>query len=126
MTENSGEEKKLTELVRSTLERSGELARLNATIQAKVLETVRGGNKGALVKVNPKNRNSTTTLCNDLILEYFHWYGYQYTLNMFSKEADCSGECPNRQRLEDNVGDEYDKDLPVLMSILIDTMNTNK
>lgn len=107
----------LSSVVRDTLERSGELNKIRAMIQAKVLEIVRGCENTPITKPPDNDKGSPRDILNKLILEYFHWSGFIYSADMLASESGTDHQPPSRLNLENFVGD-HEKDSPILLSLV--------
>lgn len=114
MTERNGDkgatgdlcrEDQFAQVVQRTLTESGELQRVKASMRAMILNVIRAGDRSAIVKVKERNRNPAADLVNQMIMDYFHWYGFQYAIEMFATESGSIGtDCPNRQQLIEAFG----------------------
>lgn len=114
MTERNGDkgatgdlcrEDQFAQVVQRTLTESGELQRVKASMRAMILNVIRAGDRSAIVKVKERNRNPAADLVNQMIMDYFHWYGFQYAIEMFATESGSIGTgCPNRQQLIEAFG----------------------
>lgn len=122
--DNIGYEKMLLDLVRNTLENSRELSKTRCEMRMKVLEVIRGGEKLPINEQIP-DRQATTQFMNNLILEYMQWYGYQYTIEMFCTETGCKPLARDYLESKINAPELLDKDLPLLLEIVMKTMNNS-
>lgn len=121
--EDDNRETQLAHVVRDTLEKNGELNILKAAMRAKVLEVVRGGETSAIARPTEKVKDTPVHVLNQLIMEYFYWFGYQYSVEMFSTETGIESQCPNRQLLESHFG-VHTKELPVLLNVIISYLDS--
>lgn len=118
LTEN---EQQIYEAVKSTLEESGELKNIRANIQKKVFDVIRGeASLAGSPRVN--ERDPRIQLVNQLIMQYFHWYGYMYTIEMFGVESGTDTTCPPPQLLESRLSNRQYKShvLPILIELVMD------
>lgn len=126
--EDHNREKLFTDTVLNTLTENGELQKLHASMRATIINVMRGGDHAAIAKVKEKNRNPATDMVNRMIMDYLHWYGCEYSIEMFATEiANVDGtECPDRRALADKMtaaGLITDADnLPVLLQIAMRVM----
>ncbi|CAO1405978.1 unnamed protein product [Diamesa hyperborea] len=122
--ENIDYEKLLLDLIRNTLEKNKDLSKTRCEMRLKVLEVIRGG---ANLPMNDQtsDRQAATQLMNSLILEYLQWYGYQYTIEMFSTETGCKPLDRDYLESKINTPEQTDKDLPLLLELVIKTMKNS-
>lgn len=116
-------EQQIYEAVKDTLEENGGLKEIRANIQKKVFEVIRGdGAKSGSPRVN--ERDPRIQLVNQLIMQYFHWYGYMYTIEMFGVESGTDTTCPPPQFLESRLANRQYKShvLPILIELVMDLM----
>lgn len=71
--------------IQDTLQRNGELGRLQAAMRATILNVVRGGVTTAMNRV--ADRPAAVELVNELIVDYLRWSGHSYALDMFVTES---------------------------------------
>lgn len=123
---NPNREDQFAHVVQQTLRDNGELHKLKASMRSTIMKIVRGGDRTAIVKIKEKYHNSASDLVNNLIMDYFHWYGYQYSIEMFATESGAiSTEQPNRLAIGERLGgnNEFSQDimldLPVILSIVM-------
>lgn len=123
--DNIGYEKMLLDLVRDTLENNKELSKKRCEMRLKVLEIIRGEEKLSMNN-QTSDCQATTQFMNNLILEYMQWHGYQYTIEMFSTETGCKPLA--RDYLESKIiaPEQSDKDLPLLLELVMKTMKNSK
>lgn len=93
-------EDQFAQVVENALTENGELQKLKASMRAMILNVIRDGDQSAIVRVKERNRNPAADLVNQMIMDYFHWYGFQYAIEMFAAESGTIGVmCPNRQHI---------------------------
>ncbi|XP_016952230.1 uncharacterized protein LOC108026046 [Drosophila biarmipes] len=120
-------EKLIEEDIRSQLEKNGTMALLRSEMHVKVLQMMRG--QLEVSKKNPlKGRlsnggnlsedHSLIKLINQLVMEFFHWFGYKHTLETFRMET---GEIvTNRNEMEQSLLITPEaKDLPLLAQLVM-------
>ena len=122
--DNIGYEKMLLDLVRHTLENNKELSKTRCEMRLKVLEVIRGGEKLPM-NDQKSDRQATTQFMNNLILEYMQWHGYQYTIEMFSTETGCKPLARDYLESKMNANEQSDKDLPLLLELVMKTMKNS-
>lgn len=121
-------EELFTDTVLNTLTENGELQKLHASMRATIINVMRGGDHAPIVKVKEKNRNPATDMVNRMIMDYLHWYGCEYSIEMFATEiANVDGtKCPDRRSLAEKMTAAGlitdDDNLPVLMQIAMQVM----
>lgn len=126
--EDHTREELFTSTVRNTLTENGEIQKLRASMRATIINVMRGGDHAPIVKVKDKNRNPASDMVNRMIMDYLHWYGCEYSIEMFATEiSNVDGtECPDRRALAEKMaaaGLITDNDnLPVLMQIAMRVM----
>lgn len=113
---------KLRRIVEQTLEQNGDMQKFRAMMQSKVLGILRDGDKTPMTQlVNNRSTRLFKTI-NQLIMEYFHWMGYNYTMETFETEAACDPTAlynvKRALNFKSNVELVLDKQLPVLLSLL--------
>lgn len=130
---NLNREDQFAHVVEQTLCENGELRKLKASMRSTIMKIVRGGDQSNIFKVKEKYRNAATDLINNLIMDYFHWYGYQYSIEMFSTESGAiSTDAPNRSIIGNRLaGDNTDfgkdimMDVPILLSVVMKMLADN-
>lgn len=124
MQKNQEEAKKmeLKKMVQDILGNNGEMRKLRANLQLKVLDIVRGGDSSTILKYpaavaataftvdkNGTNTNAITII-NQMIMEYFQWIGYQYTAEMYELETGTAfNSNDDRIKLEKQLGLKMDE-----------------
>lgn len=115
----------LKEMVQDILENNGEIRKLRANLQLKILDIVRGGDRSSIIKYpatatavgltgnninsNSKTTTDTITIINQMIMEYFQWIGYQYTAEMYQLETNTTfNSNVDRIQLEKQLGLQMD------------------
>lgn len=122
--DNIGNEKLLLDLIRNKLENNKELSKTRCEIRLKVLEVIRGG-KNLPMNDQTSDRQTTTHFMNNLILEYLKWYGYHYTIEMFSTETGCKPISRDYLESKMNAPEQSDKDLPLLLELVMKIMKNS-
>lgn len=88
-------------------------------------------NFGDKTPVNSKNSEedkelSSIRLLNQMIKEYLEWNCYMYTADLFEKEANVTDasrdELESKVKIDDDLRKYLDKDVPLLLQILISSM----
>lgn len=123
-------------ILRKALEKNGEFGKIKALVQTKILDLIQDDknqnskkSKTSPTTIDSDNKNQRDPLIlllNQLILEYFHWYGYQYSIEMFSTECQIDSNCPSRVYLESIFGQQYNYDVPILIQIIHKILENNK
>lgn len=127
-TEQIDQKLKLNQYVIDVLEKNGELNKIRSMMRSSILKVIRGqtaDNIPIVEKIKHEESAPLQTL-NKLILEYFYWFGYQYSIEMFSSETGVfNPECPNRMDLERCIGGGGDrnKNIPILLEIILKLTN---
>ena len=122
--ELSTTEQKVYAAVKETLEQRGDLQEIRAKIQKKVFDAIRGDNFPKVSTPRISARDPRIQLVNQLIMQYFHWYGYMYSIEMFGLESESDTACPVPNFLENQLsGRQYKSNvLPILVEIVMDCM----
>ncbi|CAD7093816.1 unnamed protein product [Hermetia illucens] len=112
-------ELQLANVIRQVMERNTQIDKLKIMIQNKTLKQLQSDGAQNLIsrkRPSPEDRSPAAIIyaVHELIMEYFHWFGYQYSAEMFSLESGCDPACPERAYLESKLG-EHDKDTPILV-----------
>ena len=113
----------LHEAIRENMKKSGEMNKIESEVRAMVLNEIRSGDKSSMNSM-PRNEKSPTRIANLLILEYLEWMNFQYTKELFEKECGDEGGL-SRSSVESHIDENksnFDKDMPILMSIAIKLM----
>ncbi|XP_037726976.1 uncharacterized protein LOC119557976 [Drosophila subpulchrella] len=120
-------ERLIEEDIKSQLEKNGTMALLRSEMHVKVLQMMRGQLnvskpkplKGGLSNgTNLSEDQSLIKLINQLVMEFFHWFGYKHTLETFRMET---GEIvANRIEMEQSLLiTPESKDLPLLAQLVM-------
>lgn len=119
---------KLKDIVEKSLEQNGEMQKFRSMIRLRVLNILRDGDKAPMTQlVNTNSRSSQLhKIIHQLIMEYFHWMGYYYTMETFETESACDPKAlynvKQTLKFRPNVNLSLDKQLPVLLSLLKNTL----
>ncbi|XP_017118657.1 uncharacterized protein LOC108140439 [Drosophila elegans] len=114
----------MEENIKSQLEKNGTMAILRSEMHIKVLQMMRGQQDmskkrpltGGSANLSPDR--SLIKLINQLVMEFFHWYGYRHTLETFRMETGESAA--NRSEMEQSLLLTPDsKDLPLLAQLVM-------
>ena len=126
-------ELQFAQVVRSSLEQKGEFQKLKASLRSSILNLVRGDNVSPRQSFCKRNDHiEMVDLVNKLIMDYFHWHGYRYSIEMFAVESGVIGtECPDRQNLKRDLDIVFDEEkvtdeLPILLSYFLNAMYENQ
>ncbi|KAH8389383.1 uncharacterized protein LOC110191805 [Drosophila serrata] len=120
-------EQMMEESIKSQFEKNGTMAALRSEMHLKVLQLLRGQQNmlkpklltGEVTKLNKTPRDqSLIKLINQLIMEFFNWFGYRHTLETFRMET--GDDLAFRSDLEERLFIIPDsKDLPLLAQLVI-------
>ncbi|KAH8291890.1 hypothetical protein KR054_001949 [Drosophila jambulina] len=120
-------EQTMEETIRSQFEKDGTMAALRSEMHLKVLQLLRGQRDmlqpklltGEATKSNKTPRDqSLIKLINQLVMEFFNWFGYRHTLETFRMET--GDDVATRSDLEDRLFIIPDsKDLPLLAQLVM-------
>lgn len=129
------EEADLQRAIKSMLIKRNDFGKIRAELRSKIIEILREKDKDSLNTVvhtiDPNANTNPQTILNKLILQYFSWFGYKYAAEVFSTESginqtevDCSDIVSqiNLKTDETRNGGDTDRDLPILLNILIKMM----
>ena len=126
--DGNGIETRILDTIRKRLSYKGDLNKIKSELRAMVINDVRAGDKlpiNSLAKDD--DAKSPSQIANHLILEYFEWFGFEYSLNMFTTESGCAG-VRAREHVESKVGikdGQFDKELPLLVTLVMNMMKKN-
>jgi len=120
-------EQLIEEDIKSQLEKNGTMALLRSEMHVKVLQMMRGQldvskskplTGGLSNGTNLSEDQSLIKLINQLVMEFFHWFGYKHTLETFRMET---GEIvANRNEMEQSLHiTPESKDLPLLAQLVM-------
>ncbi|XP_016968997.1 uncharacterized protein LOC108037055 [Drosophila rhopaloa] len=114
----------MEENIKSQLEKNGTMAVLRSEMHVKVLQMMRGQQdvirKQSLMggSANLSEDQSLIKLINQLVMEFFHWFGYRHTLETFRMETGES--VANRSEMEQSLFITPDsKDIPLLAQLIM-------
>ncbi|KAL7728045.1 hypothetical protein ACLKA6_017895 [Drosophila palustris] len=116
----------IEEGIKLHFERNGTLDEMRSGLHVKVLKMLHGQRK--LRKDEPLcggelEQRGLSHLLNQLIFDYFDWYGYKHTLETFSLETGIKSK-KSREKLRREVNGNFDhKELPVLLEMLMKQTN---
>ncbi|KAH8243943.1 hypothetical protein KR032_011738 [Drosophila birchii] len=120
-------EQMMEDTIRSKFEKNGTMAALRSEMHLKVLQLLRGQQDmlkprlltGETSKLNKPSRDqSLIKLINQLIMEFFNWFGYRHTLETFRMET--GDDMAMRNQLEERLFIIPDsKDLPLLAQLVM-------
>ncbi|XP_017083561.2 uncharacterized protein LOC108116286 [Drosophila eugracilis] len=128
-------EQMVEENIKSELEKTGAMAVLRSEMHVKILKIMRGQLEGSKTQPLMGRASSATKLSQDrslirlinqLVMEFFHWFGYKHTLETFRMET---GETlANRSEIEKSLSiTPESKDLPLLAQLIMrDWIKTDK
>lgn len=80
-------EQMFAQSIHDTLEQTGELATLRATMRATILSVIRNGDRSSINRVSSVYRTPAVDLVHSLILDYLQWSGFHYAAEMFMTES---------------------------------------
>lgn len=80
-------EQMFAQSIHDTLEQTGELATLRATMRATILSVIRNGDRSSINRVSNVYRTPAVDLVHSLILDYLQWSGFHYAAEMFTTES---------------------------------------
>lgn len=106
----------LMDTIRKRMVEDGKIGKIESEVRAMVLNEIRSDDKSPLISLSSKNDKSPTQIANHLVLEYLEWMNFQYTKETLQKESGI-GNFPSRDFLDSQVGENFDKDLPLLMTL---------
>lgn len=92
----SNREEDFNQVVRNALLEHGELAKLKSALRLNILKLITDNKNGvdkspmATIKIGAKCQTRTIAQLNELIMEYFQWFGYQYSAEIFATEANVT------------------------------------
>lgn len=113
---------KLKRIVEHTLEQNGDLQKFRAMMRSKVLSILRDSDRTPMTQLVNSRSTQLFKIINQLIMEYFHWMGYNYTMEIFETEATCDPTALSGVKralnFKSTVNLVLDKQLPVLLSLL--------
>ncbi|KAH8265305.1 hypothetical protein KR038_003779 [Drosophila bunnanda] len=120
-------EQMVQESIKSQFEKNGTMAALRSEMHLKVLQLLRGQQdmfqpkllSGQATKLGKTSRDqSLIKLINQLIMEFFKWFGYRHTLETFRMET--ADDTASRSELEQRLFIIPDsKDLPLLAQLVM-------
>lgn len=124
----SNREQDFNQAVRNALLEHGELAKLKSALRLTILELVTGtnGEKSpmATIKIAEKCQTRTIDTLNALIMEYFQWFGYQYSADIFATEANVSGPIPCAAGTMTYAPNEIPQLLTIVMKHIVEKKST--
>lgn len=123
-------EDQFAQSLQHTLEQSGEMEKLKAAVRSTILKVIRGDDRSPINKVREKYRSPAVDLCNGLVVDFLHWCGYHYSMEMFVTESGTpmTPEAPDRPELARRLegrGNRLlngDDDVPVLLAMVVHAM----
>lgn len=122
-------EKMMEESIKSQFEKNGTMAELRSEMHVKVLKLLRGqqdvpkpplltGEASKLNKGSGTRDHSLVKLINQLIMEFFNWFGYRHSLETFHMET--GDDMALRSDLEERLFiTPESKDLPLLAQLVM-------
>ncbi|XP_034487897.1 uncharacterized protein LOC117792051 [Drosophila innubila] len=116
----------IEESIKLHFERNGTLDEMRSGLHVKVLKMLHDQKK--LRKDEPLcggelERRGLSHLLNQLIVDYFDWYGYKHTLETFSLETGIKSK-KSREKLRRELNGNFDhKELPILLEMLMKQTN---
>lgn len=129
-TGRTSSEDQFAQSLHHTLEQSGEMRKLKAAVRSTILNVIRGDDRSPINRVREKHRSPAVDLCNELVVDFMHWCGYHYSMEMFVTESGTSmtPEAPDRRELARRLEGRGDRpmtenvDIPVLLSMVVQAM----
>lgn len=116
----------IKESIKEFLEENGDLDEMKCKLRQKIFKFVRADGDGDNIGQPQENKNSSIQLLNSLIKDYFQWCCHLYTLDMFKTETGDRSEDQPRESLEEKLkklgSGDFDKELPLLLQIVMDSM----
>lgn len=80
-------EQMFVQSVHDTLEQTGALAALRASMRATIMSVIRNGDCSSINRVSSVYRTPAIDLVHALIADYLQWIGFHYTAEMFATES---------------------------------------
>lgn len=128
-------EEEFMKIVRNSLETNGELSQIKSSLRLKILQLVKGNNEDKdnnnddgnqskkMLKFNEKYQTKTIDTMNLLIMDYFKWYGYHYSAEMFQTEANISDQTFEKTNF---IGETEKNEIPQLLALVINEIIVKK
>ncbi|XP_017031352.1 uncharacterized protein [Drosophila kikkawai] len=127
LNRETAHEQMMEETIKKELEKNGTMAAIRSEMHLKILQLLRGEQDmlkpnlltGEATKSNKTPRDqSLIKLINQLIMEFFNWFGYRHTLETFRMET--GDDVAIRSELEERLFIIPDsKDLPLLAQLVM-------
>ncbi|EDW80720.1 uncharacterized protein Dwil_GK11416 [Drosophila willistoni] len=123
-------EQLIEDSVKAQFEKNGTIGKMQSELHVKVLQMLKGQ-----LALNPNvtlcgasgqgSNEGLVGVLNQLIIEYFNWYGYKHTMETFKMESGVS--LATRSDLEAHFSNTHDvKQLPILLQILMREQERDK
>lgn len=129
-TGRSSSEDHFAQSLQHTLEQSGEMHKLRAAVRSTILNVIRGDDRSPINKVRDRYRSPAVDLCNGLVVDFLHWCGYHYSMEMFVAESGTpmTPDAPDRRELARRLEGRGkrlptgDGEVPVLLAMVVQAM----
>ncbi|EDW38613.1 GL12706 [Drosophila persimilis] len=114
--------------IKRQFERNGTMSALRSGVHVKVLKMIKtnlGGSKdeplagpGVALGHDSFKENGLSSLINQLMMEYFEWFGYRHTMETFKMET--GEKILPRQEIEERLAGKFQlKDVPILVQLVL-------
>ncbi|XP_068156700.1 uncharacterized protein [Drosophila tropicalis] len=123
-------EQLIKDTVKTQFENNGTIGKMQSELHVKVLQMLKGqlalNSNVTLCGANGQGTNDGLVgILNQLIMEYFNWYGFKHTMETLKMESAVS--LASRSDLEGHFGNTHDvKELPILLQIIMREQERDK